>query len=217
MRLYLFLLTACLSIQAYGQFEPATQAEDDLAYTFMNFKTAAETGNVGLAAAYTDPASLKYFESLLGFVKTAGEDTLLSADFSSWLLTMFVRFMAADGAIAAMQNGYDLYAFLLRNKMSAEFFDLFVYDIKVEGGRATVYVERNGEILNTSYYFKQDGDDWKMDFLESSRKGNAAMESLLSRPEIMEAFGNDKKKLLNQIIESSGWNKRGRNLWVPHL
>jgi hypothetical protein len=124
MRSVTFLLFLFCPLLASAQFTPETQEEEDLIYTFYNYKAAVDRLDIEGAVKHLDSNTLNFYEEVLKRIKTAEEAELLKMDFTSWYIVMFVRFMAPEGAIGKMESGKDVILFMMRNNLRGQLHDL---------------------------------------------------------------------------------------------
>jgi hypothetical protein len=214
MRSVTFLLFLFFPLLAFAQFVPKSQDEDDLFYTFYNYQAYVDGAMGEKLASKLDTATLAFYTQVLNNVKNAEEAELLEADITTWYLVMLTRFMAPDGTIAAMTDEKGLLTFLAKNLFQREMAGLEVYNIIAADGEAEVYVMKDGQTLDLVYHFVQYADaDWRLSLTKQIIQSEREIQTALRDEKVMKAYNHEKKLLLNNIIQSKGWDQGGRDLW----
>lgn len=200
---------------ANAQYEPQTQDESDLYYTFANYKTSVSIKRPDFVIKYMDPNTLHYLDSIIPFIKTADSTTLMNCPFTEMYYTLYVRFMAPEGKIEQIKNREDLIGFLVNSFITQGLLEMEIQDIDVAGDSAEVYVIKEGKAEDAPYYFIKKGEDWKIDLYRSIVQANKSFELFINDKEMMEKYQLTRAKVIQSIIRENKWDQATRNIWYP--
>ena len=204
-----FLLLTLFSVATTWAF--AQTNEDDLVRaSFSAYKSAILNDKGEEAVKYVDSRTIKYYDKILGLVKTADSTTVDRLGLMDKIMVLTVRSKVTPQEVRSF-DGSKLLVYAIKSGMVGKnsVSTISVGDVRVDGNFATGQFVNNSVKTPLNLQFYKEGGSWKSDLTALFPASAGSMKSMVERS------GKTENEFILFVLETLTGKKQDATIWKP--
>lgn len=201
--IFLLLLTAPFS---FAQ----TKEKKKVRKTYEEYKAALLSDNGERASNLVDSRTIKYYDDMLGLVKTGDSATVDALPVLDKIMVFVIRHRVAREDILRF-DGKAVFAEAVKKGMidKSSAANNAIGEIVVTGDFAMAQILVDGKVIPSEFYFYKENKQWKINLTSIFTVSSIAIKK------IVEDSGQSENEFIFTLLEYASQKRPGPEIWKP--